>query len=720
MTHWIHRSALAALFVILALCSHAVNVSLSPSPARCGLNNGYIIASPSGGVPPYSYSWSNGSTFQNIGGLAPGDYTVTLTDGLGNTAQNTATVTAVWDMGTINLQVLQPDCNGACTAMALVDENAFQGAAPYDYQIQPSNVNGDLVYDYLCAGPIPPPTQFPFSDANGCPGMMQVDLTFHQVQTGGAEVLNITPACEGETNGSITVRLMNGDPEAYLFVGNGMGFYETYQLAQGEVFTVTGLGAGSYGVSAWINGYDGNPMCTTPNPQIVPSIPGPCGTVSGTVFNDSNADCTQDTEEPGLPYRVLTVQPGPIYAFTNTQGEYTLGIPFGNYTLAQPLIDEEQLCPGTTPVPFTLDNATPQVTVDLADNSLIPHDLDVHLTCSALRPGFPFSVWGTVRNQTAFASGTVTIQLTYPGLLDPAVASGTGTASAGIATWSLPIVSAFDNSYFSLHGTVPPDLSLLGQALSFTATVSNTLGEADLANNSTTRTRTVTGSYDPNEKLGVTSSQLSPTQFFADLDDWLDYTIHFQNTGTDTAFTVVVRDTLDPDLDISTLEFLGASHAFEPSVEEGRALAFTFADVLLPDSTTDLAGSQGYISYRIKPRSGLVAGNVISNTAGIYFDFNPPIITNTVSHVVDFATSAACHVAIDRVIDIWPNPASAVLNVELAEPNDRLIGVFDTRGTLIPLPMEQLDGRVVIHINALPTGIYAVRSTSGMARLVKM
>jgi len=50
-----------------------------------GQNNGYINLSVDGGTPGYSYDWSNGATTQNISGLAPGTYTVTVTDAAGCT-----------------------------------------------------------------------------------------------------------------------------------------------------------------------------------------------------------------------------------------------------------------------------------------------------------------------------------------------------------------------------------------------------------------------------------------------------------------------------------------------------------------------------------------------------------------------------------------------------------------------------------------------------------
>ena len=71
---------------------------------------------------------------------------------------------------------------------------------------------------------------------------------------------------------------------------------------------------------------------------------------------------------------------------------------------------------------------------------------------------------------------------------------------------------------------------------------------------------TVVGSYDPNDKVASTSSGSSSTLYFIDEDEWIDYTIRFQNTGTAEAIDVVVTDTLPAEFDMSSFEQGAASH----------------------------------------------------------------------------------------------------------------------------------------------------------------
>ena len=140
------------------------------------------------------------------------------------------------------------------------------------------------------------------------------------------------------------------------------------------------------------------------------------------------------------------------------------------------------------------------------------------------------------------------------------------------------------------------------------------------------------GSYDPNDKAAI------PTGIGMENNierNWeLDYTVRFQNTGNDTAFLVVLRDTISEHLDLATLNVRSGSHVYSYELNADRELKITFANIQLPDSTSNLDESQGFIEYSISPKSDVPFGSVIENTAYIYFDFNAPIITNTVFHTI--------------------------------------------------------------------------------------
>lgn len=95
----------------------AANVSATPQTIN-GVNNGSATVTPTGGAAPYSVKWSNDATSLTIMNLAPGNYTVTVTDNNGCTKSNVATVNAVSCTITGETSVTNLQCAGANTGSA--------------------------------------------------------------------------------------------------------------------------------------------------------------------------------------------------------------------------------------------------------------------------------------------------------------------------------------------------------------------------------------------------------------------------------------------------------------------------------------------------------------------------------------------------------------------------------------------------------------------------
>lgn len=158
----------------------------------------------------------------------------------------------------------------------------------------------------------------------------------------------------------------------------------------------------------------------------------------------------------------------------------------------------------------------------------------------------------------------------------------------------------------------------------------------------------------PNDKQARTSSGTSDADYFLDADTHIDYTIRFQNTGNAAATYVYITDTIAPAFDLLSFQILATSHAFTASLLDDRVMRFDFPAIMLPDSASDPLGSQGFIRYRIRPKDPQL-GDVLANAADIFFDFNPPIRTNTSELVVALPTTVETHKA-DRPL-MLPNPA---------------------------------------------------------------
>lgn len=142
----------------------------------------------------------------------------------------------------------------------------------------------------------------------------------------------------------------------------------------------------------------------------------------------------------------------------------------------------------------------------------------------------------------------------------------------------------------------------------------------------------IVGPYDPNIKTAIPRG--FGEQHFIEHDQNIQYTIHFQNVGTDLARTVTIRDELSPQLDLASFRPGPASHPYEWIVLPDRTLTITFPEINLPDSISNEPKSHGFASYTIAPIKDILPYSSIENEAAIYFDFNPPIITNRKVHLI--------------------------------------------------------------------------------------
>jgi hypothetical protein len=181
-----------------------------------------------------------------------------------------------------------------------------------------------------------------------------------------------------------------------------------------------------------------------------------------------------------------------------------------------------------------------------------------------------------------------------------------------------------------------PGAPILGQYsnCSFTLTMHNADG-VSLDPITESHTTLYACAYDPNYK--EVEEGYTENNYVLD-GTWLNYTVHFQNTGNAPASLVYIEDQLSADLDWSTLQPLNGSHDFTTTLSDNGMVEFRFENINLPDSTSDLEGSQGYVSYRIKLRDGLNAFTEVANTAAIYFDANEPIITNTTVNTIYYCS----------------------------------------------------------------------------------
>lgn len=196
------------------------------------------------------------------------------------------------------------------------------------------------------------------------------------------------------------------------------------------------------------------------------------------------------------------------------------------------------------------------------------------------------------------------------------------------------------------------------------------------------------GSYDPNDKKAYPKGY--GNEHFIEPNTDIEYHIRFQNTGTDTAFTVVIEDPLSEHLDITTVRPGAGSHPYTYQITKERTLVFRFDNILLPDSTTNEPASHGFVKFRVKQKPNLPGGTIINNTAYIYFDFNEAIVTNTYRHEVERDFIPIVLIPDDpnapAALQVAPNPLVESAQMELAGYKGEAplqLNLYDSLGRLV-------------------------------------
>lgn len=266
------------------------------------------------------------------------------------------------------------------------------------------------------------------------------------------------------------------------------------------------------------------------------------------------------------------------------------------------------------------------------------------------------------------------------------------------------ILGLSDCSYIQIPFNFPGNTPA-GTPFCFQVALSNP-NDSYLGNNYDTICGVILNSYDPNEKLVDHPTNINPNQV-----EELQYVIHFQNDGNFDAIDVVVQDTIAANLDLSTFKYVGAKHGVATSINTTtRVVTFSFNDINLGQSSVDLDASQGFVVYTISEMPNLPVGSVIENTAYIYFDFNPAIVTNTTYNINQLPLGL--DESKSEWISMYPNPAQDKVQFSGAAVNE--VSIYDLTGKLVLETKNILNNEISVD---LQTGLYQVvlRTNNGVS-----
>lgn len=227
------------------------------------------------------------------------------------------------------------------------------------------------------------------------------------------------------------------------------------------------------------------------------------------------------------------------------------------------------------------------------------------------------------------------------------------------------------------------------------------------------------GAFDPNDKQGFPIGY--GAAHYIKPGTPLEYMIRFQNTGTDTAFNIVVRDTLSTWLDPATVTPGASSHPYRYEIYGPGVLRFTFENIMLPDSNVNEPASHGFVRFGVSPRADVPLETDIYNKAGIYFDYNLPVITNTTWHRIGENFTIIGWRPAQPGIDllIAPHPMNNEARIEitgLPVGAPLTMRLFDLNGRLVRQE-KSVAPAFTLRRDGLPGGMYLleIQSSDGLA-----
>jgi len=453
------------------------------------------------------------------------------------------------------------------------------------------------------------------------------------------------------------------------------------------------------------------PLCTAGNPFNCPTSYG----ILGFTYKDDNGTCIKDSGDAGLknvPLKIYdsssnllgttyTASNG-VYQFLDAANIYTIEVD----TVGKPYISSCNY-PGldSTVTVAVLDS---NINFALACNGGYDIGIQSITSCGIVFPGQQhllrvnagdMTKWYNL-NCSSGMGGIVSFIITGPvTYIGPGTGALTPIVTGNVYTYSISDFASINNQTDFQIILEPFPTAQAGDVICVDAKVSPNNGDNLPANNTYKMCYNVVNSHDPNIK------EVYPVDVQPGFNDWLTYTIHFQNTGNAPAFNIKLEDTLDTQLDLSTFQVTDYSHPNTTNLI-GRNLSVYFANIQLPDSLSNPKGSIGFIQYRIKPKANWARSYKIKNTAYIYFDFNTPIITNTTyNSILDISTNLIEQS--DNRTTLYPNPTSGVFTIELSKEAKYDIEIYDISGNIVFTQIIE-GSKSIINANYLAAGVYNI------------
>jgi len=429
-------------------------------------------------------------------------------------------------------------------------------------------------------------------------------------------------------------------------------------------------------------------------------------------FDIDNNGC--ETNVSGLP-RLKYMLSGVGSFFANDTGNYNLPVIAGSHTITPQLENPTffNVSPASATITFPTQTS-PQTQNFCVIANGVHSDIDVNIIpMTAAVPGFDVTYKIIYRNigNTVITNGNVVFN--YDDSIFDYV---TGTASSslppyvGALNWIFLNLQPFETRtiFVTLNLNGPMETPAVNDGNILTLNASSSIfglaTDENLNDNIMTMQQTVVNAMDPNDKTCLEGATITPEM----VGRYVHYMIRFENQGTAPAQNIVVSDTIDTSkFDITSLIPLDSNYPFKTKISNTNKVEFIFEGINLP---FDDANNDGYLVFKIKTLTTLTVGDSFSNTAGIYFDYNFPIVTNPA--VTTVAVLSNEKFDINSLFTVYPNPAGNFLNLDnKTGAIIKSISIYNMLGQVI-LVVPNANGLQGIDVSVLATGNYLMKIIS--------
>jgi uncharacterized repeat protein (TIGR01451 family) len=419
----------------------------------------------------------------------------------------------------------------------------------------------------------------------------------------------------------------------------------------------------------------------------------------GIVFNDLDGNGKKDKNETSLANQIIQIDSN--YTTTQNNGLFYTSLKNGTHTFTYRPQANWKLTTDSS-IDVTVTNSHNNDTLYFGVQAIAnKNEVETKLTGTSTRAGFKSKSWINYTNLGTLAeNGTVSYTLADEVNLVQSIPVADSVIGKRLV-WKYGNLIPNEKRQINIT-TQMPGVNFLGDTLVSISKIKSAFSEYN-----DTLKQVLTGSYDPNDKL---VAQGIGSKGYVLFGKELEYTVRFQNTGTDTAFNVNIRDILDLNLDVASLQIVASSHPVKLDLRGQNEAIFRFENIKLPHQKRDDLGSNGFVKYTISPKRNLPENTSVKNKANIYFDFNPAIITNETENTyvskLPAVVTGIQGFQSNKSASIFPNPAKDGFTIVFPQTGTYEVSLSNIQGKSIKTWNEIIGQETTLSVEGVEPGMY--------------